>query len=76
MQLAQPVGQDGPIDMGTAMWKLYVWSHDTGELHEKAVAAGYTSTMEPFKAERWNTTIAFLADPDGYQVELATRHPD
>ena len=58
------------------MWKLYVWSDDCVGVHEKAVQAGYTSVMEPFKTERWNTTIAFVSDPDGYQVELATRHQD
>jgi hypothetical protein len=26
--------------------------------------------------ERWPVTISFLADPDGYQVELVERHPD
>jgi hypothetical protein len=30
----------------------------------------------PTKLERWNVTIAFLADPDGYPVELVTRHAD
>ena len=28
IQLAQQLDQDGPIDMGTAMWKLYVDTED------------------------------------------------
>ena len=34
------------------------------------------SVLAPMFLDRWNTTIAFVADPDGYQVELVQRHPD
>jgi lactoylglutathione lyase len=76
IQLAQQLENDAPIAMGTAMWKLYVNTDDCAELHQRAVDAGYTSTMEPMKLDRWPVTIAFLADPDGYQIELVERHPD
>jgi lactoylglutathione lyase len=76
VQLAQHENRDGPIDMGTAMWKLYVWTDDCKGLYESATDAGYTSVVEPMLLERWNTTMAFVADPDGYQVELVQRHPD
>jgi lactoylglutathione lyase len=76
VQLAQHEKQDGPIDMGTAMWKLYVWTDDCTGLYERATSAGYQSVVEPMLLERWNTTMAFVADPDGYQVELVQRHPD
>jgi len=76
VQLAQHEKQDGPIDMGTAMWKLYVWTDDCKGLYERATGAGYQSVVEPMLLERWNTTMAFVADPDGYQVELVQRHPD
>ena len=26
--------------------------------------------------DRWPVTISFLADPDGYQIELVERHPE
>lgn len=76
VQLAQQMKQEGPIDMGSAFWKLYVHTDDCGGLHKVATAAGYASVREPMKLERWNTTIAFVADPDNYQVELVQRHPD
>ena len=76
VQLAQQQTQVGPIDMGTAMWKLYVHTDDCAGLHAATTAAGYRSVTEPRKLERWNTTIAFVADPDNYQVELVERHPD
>jgi lactoylglutathione lyase len=75
LQLAQQKGQGGPIDMGNAFWKLYVNTDDVEQLHQRAVDAGYRSTMAPMRLERWPVTIAFLADPDGYQVELVQRHP-
>jgi lactoylglutathione lyase len=76
LQLAQQLDNDAPVDMGTSMWKLYVNTDACEALHERAVAAGHTSLVPPMKPERWPVTISFLADPDGYQVELVERHPD
>jgi hypothetical protein len=28
------------------------------------------------RLDRWPVTIAFVGDPDGYQVELVQRHTD
>jgi catechol 2,3-dioxygenase-like lactoylglutathione lyase family enzyme len=75
LQLAQPDDLGAPLDMGS-MWKLYVNTDDCEALHRRAVDAGYTSLLDPMRLERWPVTIAFLADPDGYQVELVQRHPD
>lgn len=76
IQLAQHHHQQGPIDMGTSMWKLYVNTDDCQQLHDAAVSAGYKSVTAPMRLERWPTTIAFIEDPDGYQVELVQRHSD
>jgi predicted enzyme related to lactoylglutathione lyase len=76
IQLAQQLDNDAPIAMGTAIWKLYVHTDDCAGLHRKAVTAGHTSVADPMRPERWPVTIAFLGDPDGYQVELVERHPD
>ena len=40
MQLAQQLDNDAPVDMGTAMWKLYVNTDDVHALYDKAIAAG------------------------------------
>jgi len=76
IQLAQQLDSDAPIAMGDAMWKLYVNTDDCAALHRAAVDAGYTSVLEPMQPERWPVTISFLADPDGYQVEIVERHDD
>jgi lactoylglutathione lyase len=76
IQLAQKIGDDAPIDMGTAMWKLYVNTDDCRGLHARALDAGYTEQMAPMEPERWPVTISFLNDPDGYTIELVERHPD
>jgi lactoylglutathione lyase len=73
LQLAQQKAQEGPIRMGS-MWKLYVDTDDCTALHDRAVAAGHTSVLPPMQLDRWPVTIAFVADPDGYQVELVERH--
>jgi len=75
MQLAQQKGQDGPIDMGSAMWKLYVNTDDIDGVYQAALAAGATTVSAPERMERWPVTIAFVSDPDGYLVELVERHP-
>jgi lactoylglutathione lyase len=75
LQLAQHVGRDEPLEMGS-MWKLYVHTDDCEGLHQKVVDAGYTSQMAPLRLDRWPTTIAFVLDPDGYLVEFVQRHND
>jgi len=76
IQLAQKLEDPSPIDMGTAMWKLYVHTDDCPALHRAAVDAGYREMMQPMRLEQWPTTISLVLDPDGYQVELVQRHPD
>ena len=70
MQLAQQLDQTGPIDMGTAMWKLYVNTDDCQALYDKAVAAGCESVSSPQHLDRWPVTVAFVKDFDGYLVEI------
>ena len=73
LQLAQQLARAGPLRMGS-MWKLYVHTDDCAALHDRAVAGGHTSLVPPMRLDRWPVTIAFVADPDGYQVELVQRH--
>ncbi|MEO6989725.1 MAG: VOC family protein [Aquihabitans sp.] len=73
LQLAQQKDQDGPIRMGS-LWKLYVHTDDCAGLHARLISAGYRSTMEPLHLEQWDTSIAFVADPDDYQIELVQHH--
>jgi catechol 2,3-dioxygenase-like lactoylglutathione lyase family enzyme len=76
IQLAQTLGDASPIDMGTAMWKLYVHTDDCRALHQRALDGGYVEAMAPMSPPQWPVTISFLTDPDGYSVELVERHPD
>src|SRR5688500_18851277 len=75
LQLAQQKEQDGPLDHGTAFWKLYVNTHDVGVTYAKALAAGARVESAPERMERWPVTVGFVRDPDGYLVELVERHP-
>jgi lactoylglutathione lyase len=74
LQLAQHDDQRGPIDMGTAMWKIYVDTEDCAGVYERAVAAGCESVSEPQDLDRWPVTVAFIKDPDGYLIELIQNH--
>lgn len=70
MQLAQQLDDDRPIDMGTAMWKLYVNTDDCQDLYDRAIAAGCESVTPPQRLDRWPVTVAFVKDFDGYLVEF------
>ncbi len=74
LQLAQKHKDDTPIEMGNALWKLYVNTSDCQELHDRAVAAGCESIMAPTKLQRWPVTMAYIKDHDGYLVEFVESH--
>ena len=74
MQLAQHDDHQGPIDMGSALWKLYVNTDDCQELYDRAMAAGCESVMAPTKLDRWPVTMAYVKDLDGYLVEFVEFH--
>jgi lactoylglutathione lyase len=74
LQLAQHLDQPGPIDMGTAMWKIYVDTDDCRALYDKAIAAGCESVSPPQELDRWPVTVAFIKDFDGYLVEIMQHH--
>ena len=74
LQLAQKQNDDTPIEMGNALWKLYVNTSDCQEVHDRAVAAGCESIMAPTKLERWPVTMAYIKDHDGYLVEFVESH--
>lgn len=74
VQLAQFLDREGPVDMGTAMWKLYVNTDDCRALFDRCVAAGCEVESEPQRLDRWPVTVAFVKDPDGYLLELIEYH--
>jgi lactoylglutathione lyase len=76
LQLAERYNGGQPIDHGFALWKIYMNVDDCAAVHDRAVAAGFTSTMAPQKLDRWPVTVAFILDPDGYSIELVQMHRD
>lgn len=74
MQLAQQHGQQGPIEHGNALWKIYLYTDDCSDLYQRAVAAGAEALSYPVRLEDWPVTVAFIKDPDGYTLQLLERH--
>ena len=70
LQLAHHHDHRGPIDHGNALWKFYLRTDDCKALHERAVAAGSESVMEPQRLERWPVIMSYIKDPDGYLIEI------
>jgi predicted enzyme related to lactoylglutathione lyase len=76
LQLAERYNNGQPIDHGFALWKIYMNVDDCAAVHQRAVDAGFTSTMAPKRLDRWPVTVGFILDPDGYSIELVQRHED
>jgi lactoylglutathione lyase len=74
MQLAQHLDHEGRIDMGSALWKLYVNTDDCAALYDRAIAAGCESVSAPSRLDRWPVTMAYIKDHDGYLVEFVEYH--
>lgn len=74
IQLAERYNGGRPIDHGVALWKFYMRVDDCVATHDKAVEDGSESTMAPARLERWPVTVAFVNDPDGYNIELIQYH--
>jgi catechol 2,3-dioxygenase-like lactoylglutathione lyase family enzyme len=69
LMLAHRVGEDGKVDP-SGFWKTYLSTDDlTGDI-ARAVNAGATVGTEPTLMAQFHMTIAVLADPDGYLLEL------
>lgn len=73
LQLASNSTIKGPIDMGTAFWKLYIYTDDCQGAYDRAIAAGATTETAPYKMDRWPVTVAFVKCPDGYLIEFLQR---
>ena len=73
LQLAERYNNGQPIDHGFALWKIYMNVDDCAAVHKRAVDAGFESTMEPQRLDRWPVIVAFILDPDGYSIELVQR---
>jgi lactoylglutathione lyase len=74
LQLAQKLDDISPIEMGNAMWKLYVNTSDCQALYDKAIATGCESVMAPTKLDRWPVTMAYVKNFDGYLIEFVESH--
>ncbi len=70
LQLAERYNGGQPVDHGFALWKFYMNVDDCQATHDRVVAAGYTSTMAPQRLDRWPVIVAFVDDPDGYNIEI------
>lgn len=70
LQLAHAWEDPKPIEHGNALWKIYMIVGGAMDTHDRAVAAGWTSTMVPERLERWPVIVGFILDPDGYSIEL------
>ena len=72
LELTYNYGVDG-YDMGTAYGHIALGVPDVRAACEKIRAAGGNVTREAGPVKGGTTVIAFVADPDGYKIELIER---
>ena len=60
-------------ELGTAYGHIAIGVADVKATCEKIRAGGGTVTREPGAVKGGSTVIAFVADPDGYKIELIER---
>ena len=63
----------GEYELGTAFGHIALGMPDIRGACEKIRAGGGTVTREPGPVKGGTTMIAFVADPDGYKIELIER---
>jgi lactoylglutathione lyase len=74
IQLAWHHDNQGAIEHGNALWKLYLATDDCAALYQRAIDAGSESVMAPQRLAEWPVTAAFVKDPDGYLIEILQHH--
>jgi lactoylglutathione lyase len=62
-------------DLGNAFGHLALGVEDVYATCENIRRLGGTITREPGPVKGGSSLIAFVADPDGYKIELIQRHP-
>ena len=72
LELTYNYGVDS-YEQGTAYGHLAISSDDIAVACELVRANGGTVTREPGPVKGGSTVIAFVADPDGYKIELIER---
>ena len=74
LMLAHRTGETGEVTP-SGFWKVYLSTDDLATDYANAIAAGATVVTEPIRLPRFHITIAVLADPDGYLLELGELKP-
>lgn len=61
---------DGGYEIGTGFGHFAFATDSMDEFTQKLHTLGYEYLYEPYKLSAVGSTIAFVKDPDGYEVEL------
>ncbi len=74
LMLAHRDGDDA-IGAPAGFWKVFLATDDLAGDYARAINAGAAPVTEPTRIEQFNITIAIVADPDGYLLELGQISP-
>ena len=64
---------EGGYEVGTGFGHFAFQTNSMSEFTKKLNDLGYEYLYEPYKLSAVGSTIAFVKDPDGYEIELIER---
>ena len=74
LQLAERYKGGQPIDHGFALWKIYMRSTTARPPTPRRWTPATSRPWSRQRLDRWPVTVAFVNDPDGYNIELIQYH--
>ena len=65
---------EGGYDLGTGFGHFAFATDSMDEFTEKLKGFGYEYLYEPYKLSAVGSTISFVKDPDGYEIEIIQKN--
>lgn len=56
------------------LWAFRVCDRFNGRIHKKIKGLGYEYLYEPYQLSAVGSTISFVKDPDGYEIEIIQKN--
>jgi lactoylglutathione lyase len=70
LELTYNIGHDEPYDIGTGYGHIAITSNDLDGMLARLAAQGIEPETPPYTVREGGSRLCFVADPDGYRVEI------
>jgi len=73
LELTYNIGREEPYEIGTGYGHIAITADDLDATLARLAAQGIEPEKPPYTIREGGSRLAFVADPDGYRVELIER---